>query len=110
MNIKFTARHFRPRASVKQHALDEVRRLGRFYDGIVSAEVILSFERATNSVKTAEINLSVFGAVLAAKERSEDYIKSIDLACEKLSLRLKKYKSKLRDKDKSKVRAAQAKV
>lgn len=110
MNIKFTARHFRPRAAVRQHAMDEVQGLGKFYDGIVSAEVILSYERAVNSIKTAEINLAVYGGILSAKERSDDYVKSIDLACAKLSQRLKKYKSKLREKDKTKVRAAQAKV
>ena len=56
MNIKFTARHFRPRASVKEHALQAVEKLGKFYDGIVSATVVLSFERATNSVKTADFS------------------------------------------------------
>ena len=110
MNIKFTARHFRPRANLKQHAVETVRRLGRFYDGIVSATVILSYERATNSVKTAEINLHVYGTILSAKEKSEDYAKSIDAAAEKLTLRLTKYKDKLRAKDKTKVRSIKEQV
>jgi len=110
MNIKFTARHFRPRQSLKDHALAEVRRLSRFYDGIVSATVILSYERATNSVKTAEINLHVYGTVLTAKEKSNDYAKSIDAAVAKLTLRLDKYKTRLRGKDKSRVRSIQEKV
>lgn len=104
MNIKFTARHFRPRAGLKEHALEEVRKLGRFYDGIVSATIILSYERATNSVKTAEITLHVYGRVLSATEKSDDYSKSINAAAEKLSLRLQKYKSRLHEKDKSRVR------
>jgi len=110
MNIKFTARHFRPRQSLKDHALQEVRKLSRFYDGIVSATVILSYERATNSVKSAEINLHVYGTVLTAREKSDDYIKSIDAAVSKLSLRLGKYKTRLRGKDKSRVRTIQEKV
>ncbi|MGB2958794.1 MAG: ribosome-associated translation inhibitor RaiA [Bacteroidota bacterium] len=110
MNIKFTARHFRPRATVKQHALQAVEKLGKFYDGIVSATVVLSFERATNSVKTAEINLHVYGTTLAAKESSEEFLKSIDAAAEKLNTQLAKYKSRRRAKDKTKVRAIREKV
>jgi putative sigma-54 modulation protein len=109
MNIKFTARRFRPHPDVKQHALDEVRKLGKFYDGIVTANIILSFERATNSVKTAEINLHVYGTVLSATEKSDDFFKSIDKVIQKQVLKLSKYKSKLHARDKGKVRAIKEK-
>jgi putative sigma-54 modulation protein len=105
MDIKFTARRFRPHPDLKEHAVDAVRKLVKFYDGIVTADVILSYERATNSVKTAEINLHVYGAILSAKEKSDDYYKSVDAAIEKLNNQLSKYKTKLRAKDKTKVRA-----
>jgi len=110
MNIKFTARHFRPRPDVKEHAIEQVRKLAKFYDGIVSATVVLSYERATNSVKSAEMNLHVYGTVLSAAEKSDDYVKSIDAAAEKLTVQLSKYKTKLRAKDKSTVRKIKAKV
>lgn len=67
--------------------------------------MIFSYERAANSVKSAEVNLHVYGGVLTARESSEDYIKSIDAAVEKLIMRLSKYKSKLHLKDKVKVRS-----
>ncbi len=110
MNVTFTARHFRPHADVRQHALSEVRKLGKFYDGIVTANVILSFERTTNSLKKAEINLHVYGTILSARDKSDDFVKSIDNAVAKLVLQLAKYKSKLRLKDKTKVRKIQDKV
>jgi putative sigma-54 modulation protein len=110
MHIKFTARHFRAHTEIKEHAMEMVKKLDRFYDGIVTADIILSYERATKSVKTAEINLHVYGGVLTAKEKSEDYVKSIDAAVEKLTLQLSKYKSKLRGKDKGKVREIQEKI
>jgi putative sigma-54 modulation protein len=109
MNIKFTARHFRPRPGVREHAIDQVRKLAKYYDGIVSATVVLSYERATNSVKTAEINLHVYGTVLSATEKSDEYVKSIDAAAEKLTVQLAKYKTRLRAKDKSAVRRIKAK-
>ncbi|HTY00831.1 MAG TPA: ribosome-associated translation inhibitor RaiA [Bacteroidota bacterium] len=105
MQIKITARRFRAREELRQHTLDAVGKLDHFYDGIVSAAVIFSYERAANSVKSAEINLHVYGGVLTARESTDDYIKSVDAAVEKLTMQLRKYKSKLRLKDKTKVRA-----
>lgn len=110
MHIKFTARHFRAHALIKEHAIDMVKKLDKFYDGIVTADIILSYERATKSVKAAEINLHVYGVVLNAKEKSDDYIKSIDAAVEKLTQQLTKYKTKLRAKDKGKVREIHEKI
>jgi putative sigma-54 modulation protein len=109
MTVKFTARHFRAHPEIKQHALDAVKRLDRFFDGIIGAAIVLSYERATNSVKTAEINLQVYGTVLSATVKSDDYLKSIDASVQKLELQLAKYKTKLRAKDKSKVRSIKEK-
>lgn len=104
MHIHFTARRFKAHETVRDHAIDSVKRLDKFYDGIVRADVILSYERTTNSLKTAEINLHVHGTVLFAKEKSEDFHKSIDLAVDKLERQLDKYKMKLRKKDKKQLR------
>lgn len=104
MDINFTARRFRAHPEIKAHALEEVKKLERLYNGIVKADVILYYERGTNSVKTAEINLHVYGGILSARERSGDYIKAINGVIEKLEVQLKKYKSKLKEKDKFKVR------
>ena len=105
MNVKFTARRFKAHPDIRNHAVETVKKLDRYYDGIVHADIILSYERATKSVKTAEINLHVHGAVLSAREKTEDFIKSIDATGEKLAMRLAKYKTRLHAKDKQKVRA-----
>lgn len=110
MNVKFTARRFHAHPDIKEHALEMVKKLDRFYDGIVSAEIILSYERVSKSVKTSEINLRVHGAVLNAKEKSEDFIKSLDATTEKLEMQLAKYKTRIRSKDKEKVRAIREKT
>jgi len=109
MNVKFTARRFRAHPDIKEHAVETAKKLDRYYDGIVSADIILSYERVTKSVKTAEINVHVHGTVLTAKEKSEDFIKSIDATGEKLAMQLAKYKTRLRAKDKMKVRAIKEK-
>ncbi|HEX9006694.1 MAG TPA: ribosome-associated translation inhibitor RaiA [Bacteroidota bacterium] len=110
MQLKITARRFRAREELKEHAVEAVRKLDRFYDGIVTADVILSYEGATKSAKSAEINLHVYGGVLTARETSDDYLKSIDAAVEKMTQRLAKYKARLHLKDKTRVRAIKDKV
>jgi ribosome-associated translation inhibitor RaiA len=54
--------------------------------------------------------LHVHGSVLIAKEKSDDFRKSVDFAVEKLGMQLEKYKTKLRSKDKNKVRELKLKV
>lgn len=110
MNVKLTARRFRARPDIKEHATGQVKKIAKFFDGIIGADIILSFEGAEKNIKIAEINLHVQGAVLTAKEKSDDFRKSIDFAVDKLTLRLEKYKSKLRSKDKNKVRSFKAKI
>jgi putative sigma-54 modulation protein len=104
MDIHFTARKFRARNELKRHTHDAIKKLDRFYDGIVRADVILSFERSVQSVKVAEINLYVHGTILSARESSEEFAKSVDFAIGKLERRLSKYKTKLRMKDKKTLR------
>ncbi len=98
MRTKFTARHFRAHTTLKDYAIDTLKKLEKYYDGIISAEVVLSFEKMRDSVKVAEINLSVHNKILTAVEQSADFIKSIDLAVEKLERQLVKYKTKLHDR------------
>ncbi len=104
MQFHFTARKFKAHATLKEHASEAVSRLPKYYDGIVRGDVILGFERSSNSVKWAEVTIHVHGTVLTAKEKSKDFVKSIDLAIEKMERQLSKYKSRVRLKDKKTLR------
>ena len=70
--------------------------LKKYYDGIVTGNVVLRFEKSKDSVKIAEINLAVYGTKLVAIEKSENFYKSIDNAVEKMERQLLKYKGKRR--------------
>ncbi|MDQ7065761.1 MAG: ribosome-associated translation inhibitor RaiA [candidate division KSB1 bacterium] len=91
MRTRFTARHYKAPASLKNFAEQEVQRLKKYYDGIIDCEIILDYEKQT---QVAEIILSVYGQRLTAIEKSEDIRKSIVLAVDKLERQLKKYKNK----------------
>ncbi len=110
MKITVTSRHFKAHASLNEYAEAAVERLTRYYDGILKAEVILHFEKARNSEKLAEINLSVYNAVLTGEAASPDFFRSIDLAAAKLTTQLKKYKERLHRRDRTKVRRVREKM
>jgi putative sigma-54 modulation protein len=98
MRITITARHFRAPEALKAFVRDEVSRLERYYEGAMSSDVILSWEKLS---QVAEITLKVSRQNLAALEKSEDMRKSITLAVEKLERQLKKLKGKKQTRSKS---------
>ena len=94
MNISITSRKFKARETLKEFINSEVVSLERFYDNILSADVILSYQNTRDSIKSAEIILKIPGMVLKAVDDSDDYKKSVSSAVEKLSRQLKKMKTK----------------
>lgn len=100
MQITFTARHFKASDSLKKYAEGEVKRLKKFFDGIVDCDVVLIKERSN---QIADISLKVSNGVLAVKESSEDFYKSIDQAVEKLERQIKKFKGKIRNHSHEKI-------
>ncbi|HAV22247.1 MAG: ribosomal subunit interface protein [Ignavibacteria bacterium GWA2_55_11] len=110
MTTTVTSRHFKAHASLNEYAVNTVEHLGKYYDGIIKAEVILKYEKARKSTKIAEINLSVYNAVLTGEAGTSDFFKSIDSAAMKLRGRLRRYKDKLHMRDRAKVRQIRDKV
>jgi putative sigma-54 modulation protein len=110
MRITVTSRHFKAHESLIAYAEHTAKKLTRYYDGIIKCEVVLNFEKPQNSQKIAEVFVSVYGTKLSATARSDDFHKSIDSAVEKILAQLKKYKEKLRAKDRKTVRRVRAKA
>lgn len=94
MNISITSRKFKAREVLKEFIKEEVNSLERFYDRILSADVILSYQNSRDSIKIAEIIIQVPGQTLKATESTDDYKKSVNSAIEKLSRQLTKLKTK----------------
>ncbi len=110
MTTTVTSRHFKAHATLVDYAKAAVEKLDRFYDGIIKCEVKLSFEKSRNSVKIAEIIVTVYKSRLTGVARTEDFQKSVDAAVEKVLVQLKKYKDRLRNKDRIQVRRVRAKI
>ncbi len=110
MNIYITARHFKAHETLRSYAFDSLNKLEKFYDGILSADLILSYEKSKNSLKAAELVVKVQGSVLKSLEKTDEYTKSIDLAVSKVERQLQKYKSKHEQKDKKVIRKTHEKI
>ncbi len=100
MRITFTARHFKPSENLKEHAENEVRRLKKYYDGILDAEVILDYIKQE---QVAEIIIKVYGNKIPVVVKSEDMYKSITLAVDTLERNILKYKEKIRHFDNERI-------
>lgn len=110
MNMYITARHFRAHETLRSYAFDAINKLEEHYDGIISADLILSFEKSKKSLKTAELLVKVQGSILKSKEQTDDFPKSIDASVMKMKRQLQRHKSKVREKDKLVIRTKRAKV
>lgn len=93
---KISARHFDLTEEMKQRAEAEMDSLTRFFENIISAEMVLDAERHRRIV---ELNVKVYNHTLSATGESDDIYNSIDMAVDKLKTQLKKYKGKLKDKN-----------
>jgi putative sigma-54 modulation protein len=100
MRITFTARHFKTSDRLKEFAEEKVKKLKKYYDGILDVEIILDYIKQE---QVAEIIAKVYGTRLTVVERSEDLYKSIDLAVDKLERKLKRYKGKRTHFDKERI-------
>ena len=90
-----TARHFDLSDEMRAKAEDEMEGLKRYFDNIISAELILATEK---HIKIAELKVRVYNQTLAAKADTDDFYSSIASVVEKIKSQLRKYKGKLKDK------------
>ncbi len=97
MKVNLTSRHFKAHVTLKEHAEIELHKIDKFYDGLIKAEVILSYEKPSNSVKTAEILVtSNSHHTFTASARSDDFKVSIESAVDKVVTQIKKHKEKIK--------------
>jgi putative sigma-54 modulation protein len=95
MNIEITARHFDLTPELKEHVEREVDGLTKYFENIISAEVILDVEKYRQS---SEIKVKVYREVITGKSDSDDMYVSVERSIDKVKSQLKKYKGKLKEK------------
>lgn len=94
IKINITSRHFKAHDTLQEYIKDEIEILSKYHEEILHADIILSFEKALHSVKNCEIILKLKNKILTSKESTDDFVKSIDKAIDKIETQILKYKDK----------------
>jgi putative sigma-54 modulation protein len=103
MEIRTTARHFELTDNLKNFAETEVKRLEKYYDHIIDTHLTMSVEK---SRQIAELTVKVYGTMLTAKSKGFDMYVAVEQVITKMESQIKKYKSKLREKQTAKKASA----
>jgi putative sigma-54 modulation protein len=103
MKVRITARHFDLTDDLEQFAESRLRSLARYFDNIIDVHLKLDVEKYRH---TADLNAAVYGTVLSCRANSNDMYATVDEVVKKMEVQVKKYKSRLKDKDQRKVAAA----
>jgi putative sigma-54 modulation protein len=95
MQKNITARHFDLTPEMKERCEAEIDGLRRYFDNIISANLVLDVER---HVHRAELKVQVYNATITGSGDTNDMYNSIASAVDKVKGQLKKYKGKLKNK------------
>ncbi len=93
---KISARHFDLTDEMREKAEDEMDGLTRYFENIISAELVLDTERHR---RLAELKVKVYSQTLTGSADTDDMINSINSAVDKVRTQLLKYKGKLKNKN-----------
>jgi len=96
MQSRITARHFDLNDSLREHVDNRSRHLERFYDHIIDLHWVLDVDKHRH---IADLSAKVHGTVLTGRAETTDIKVSVDEVAEKMETQLKKYKSRLKDRD-----------
>lgn len=100
MNIKINDVHFTADQKLVDFINKKVSKLETFFDGIISAEIVLKvIKPETSNNKEVELKLSIPAKdYLFAKKQADTFEEALDLAIEAVKRQLSKIKEKMQDK------------
>lgn len=107
MQIHLSPRNVRLTAAIHQHAAEKILHLEDLAADIVAAHVVLLHDEAKKpeSRYTVKVHLAVSGPDIHAEQHAEDLYAALDLVTDKLARQLRKRKTRLTDKRRSKTQA-----
>jgi len=92
MQLSVKGRSLEVTDALRSYAEEKLRRLTKYFENIVTANVVLSLEKHR---QIAEVTLRVRDLTIRAEESTEDLYSSIDLVVEKLERQILRYKERI---------------
>ena len=97
MKIKINTIKFDADRKLILFVQSKVKKLSKFFDDILGAEVYLKLENTQDiDNKIVEIKIEIPGSSLFSRKQSKSFEESTDLAADALKLQLIKHKEKMR--------------
>jgi putative sigma-54 modulation protein len=95
MNTEITTRHFELSESLKQRTEDRLNKLHRFFDRIMDARVVVSFEKNRYD---AEATLIANGTPITSHAKGDNEKVVLEQALDKLEVQIRRHKDRLTKK------------
>ncbi len=93
MQVNITARHAKLTPQLKQYATEKISKVGKYYENVIDAHVILTVEKYYSTV---EATVNAGGTRINAKEEAQDLYAAIDMVADSLDRQMKRFKDKIR--------------
>jgi putative sigma-54 modulation protein len=104
MKLKVHSIHFDADQKLLAFIQQKLDKLDQFYDRIKDGEVFLRLNKDdAKANKVLEIKISLPGSTLFVKEQARTFEEATDIALEALKTQIKKFKSKIRERNSDKV-------
>ena len=107
MQIHLSPRHIRLTPAIHRHCAEKVEHLEILAGEIVAAHIVLIHDEAAKPKDrhSVKVHLAVPGPDIHAEESHEDLYAALDLVVAKLARQLRKRKTRLNDKRRTKTQA-----
>ena len=104
MQIHISPRHLRLTAAIHQYAATKIVHLEELAEDIIAAHVVLIHDETARPEDrySAKVHLAIPGPDIHAEESHADLYAALDLVTDKLARQLRKRKTRLTDKGRSK--------
>jgi putative sigma-54 modulation protein len=97
--MKINCVHFDADTKLEDFVKLKVGKLENFFDGIISSEVFLTFDKSEKphtENKIAKILIEIPGSELFAEKQAKTFEEAVDLSIEALKKQIQKHKEKLK--------------
>jgi putative sigma-54 modulation protein len=107
MQIHLSPRHLRLTAAIHRHCVEKIEQLEELAEEILAAHIVLIHDEAAKPADrhSVKVHLAVPGPDIHAEESADDLYAALDLVVDKLARQLRKRKTRLGDKRRSKTQA-----
>ncbi len=108
MQIHLSPRHLRLTSAIHRHCAEKIEHLEGLAGEIVAAHIVLIHDEAAKPADrySVKVHLAVPGPDIHAEESAEELYAALDLVVGKLARQLRKRKTRLTDKRRSKTQAS----